>query len=251
MSQPTKKYGLDIAELVVDYGKLRALSGVNLQVEQGSICGIVGQNGSGKSTMFKAVLGLVHRVEGTVNIDGYTSYEARQRGLVSYVPQSEEIDKDFPISVYDVVMMGRYGYMGALRRPKKKDREAVEHALMMVGIDDLAHRQIGALSGGQRKRAFVARGIAQGASVMLLDEPFAGVDKPSETTIISLLHTLRDMGKTILVSTHDLASLTILCDSVALLYRKVCFFGEPKEALQPNNLALAFGGAVAVQEGTL
>lgn len=235
-------YPLRIADLSVHYGDFQALTDVNLDVPAGTITGLVGQNGSGKTTFFKAVLGLVHATSTTLTICGKSQTQARKEGLIGYVPQSEDIDPDFPLSVYDVVMMGRYGFMGPLRRPSTKDVDEVERALDMVGMADLRGRQIGALSGGQRKRAFVARAIAQGAKVMLLDEPFAGVDKPSESSITDLLHQLRDMGTTIVVSTHDLASLTTLCDRVALLYRTIRFVGSPADALQPDNLALAFGG---------
>lgn len=232
---------LSLSNVCVDYGSFRAVDGVTLEVGEGTICGIVGQNGSGKTTLFKAILQLVPLADGTISIAGVDGAQARSQGLIGYVPQAEEIDPDFPLSVDDVVMMGRYGFMGSRRKPRQVDHDAVDHALRMVNMTDLRNRQIGALSGGQRKRAFIARAIAQGAQIMLLDEPFAGVDKPSETSIIELLHRLRDEGKTILVSTHDLASLTTMCDQVALLYRSIMFLGPPDKALEPDNLALAFG----------
>jgi len=169
------------------------------------------------------------------------STPARKAGAVGYVPQSEEVDWAFPISVRDVVMMGRYGHMGLTRRAKGADRTAVDDALARVEITDLADRQIGQLSGGQKKRAFVARGIAQGASILLLDEPFAGVDKRSEATITSVLRELAADGATVLVSTHDLNALPKLADEAILLMRSVLMQATPAEVLHPANLARAFG----------
>lgn len=157
------------------------------------------------------------------------------------MPQSEDVDWAFPVTVRDVVMTGRYGHMGFTRHAKKADHDAVDHALERVELTEYADRQIGQLSGGQKKRAFVARGIAQGASILLLDEPFAGVDKRSEATITRLLRELADDGATILVSTHDLHALPDLADEAVLLMRRVLMHGDPDEVLQPDNLALAFG----------
>jgi manganese transport system ATP-binding protein len=157
------------------------------------------------------------------------------------VPQSEEVDWSFPVSVRDVVMMGRYGMQGPTRRPRAADRAAVDEALEMVDLTDYADRQIGQLSGGQRKRTFVARGIAQGAQILLLDEPFAGVDKRSEATIVRLLRRLADDGRTVLVSTHDLHALPSLADQAILLLRRILFQGTVTDALAPERLALAFG----------
>lgn len=165
----------------------------------------------------------------------------RKDAGIGYVPQSEDVDWAFPLSVRDVVMMSRYGHLGFTRRPRKADRDAVEYALERVELSEYADRQIGQLSGGQKKRAFVARGIAQGATMMLLDEPFAGVDKRSEATITRLLRELADNGATILISTHDLHALPQLCDEAVLLMRKVLMHGSPDTVLQPENLAMAFG----------
>jgi manganese transport system ATP-binding protein len=157
------------------------------------------------------------------------------------VPQSEDVDWTFPVCVRDVVMMGRYGKLGPMRRARRPDRDAVDQALERVGLADLQHRQIGELSGGQRKRAFVARGIAQDAALMLLDEPFAGVDKSSEAALVALFRDLRDEGRTILVSTHDLAGIPQLCDEAVLLHRHVLAHGSPESVLTNDNLARAFG----------
>ncbi len=220
---------------------MTALEGVDLRVEAGRVTGLIGMNGSGKSTLFKAILGMVRAERGRVRIDGADPAAARRRGLIGYVPQSEDVDWAFPVSVRDVVMMGRYGHQGFTRRPRAADRAAVAEALARVELTDYADRQIGQLSGGQRKRAFVARGIAQGAQLLLLDEPFAGVDKRSEATIVRLLRELAADGHTVLVSTHDLHALPQLADDAVLLLRRVLFHGSVVDALRPENLALTFG----------
>ncbi|MBF6438770.1 metal ABC transporter ATP-binding protein [Nocardia cyriacigeorgica] len=232
---------IDVRDVTVHYGSVLALDAVDLTVEPGRVCGLIGMNGSGKSTLFKTIMGLIAPDRGTVRIDGGTPAAARKAGVVGYVPQSEDVDWSFPLSVRDVVTTGRYGRMGFTRRARRSDREAVDHALERVELTELADRQIGQLSGGQRKRAFVARGIAQGATVLLLDEPFAGVDKRSEATITGLLRELAADGATVLVSTHDLHALPGLADEAVLLMRKVLMHGDPDEALRPESLALAFG----------
>lgn len=232
---------VEVERLAVRYGEVTALEGVDLRVEAGRVTGLIGMNGSGKSTLFKAILGMVRAERGRVRIDGADPAAARRRGLIGYVPQSEDVDWAFPVSVRDVVMMGRYGHQGFTRRPRAADRAAVAEALARVELTDYADRQIGQLSGGQRKRAFVARGIAQGAQLLLLDEPFAGVDKRSEATIVRLLRELAADGHTVLVSTHDLHALPQLADDVVLLLRRVLFHGSVVDALRPENLALTFG----------
>lgn len=241
MSEAAAVPVVEIAGLAVRYGSVVALDDVSLTLDRASIVGLLGMNGSGKSSLFGALMGAVKPSAGLVRLFGLESAVARKRNLVSYVPQSEAVDWDFPISVTEVVMTGRYGRMGITRSASTADRVAVGAALDRVGLANLADRQIGELSGGQRKRVFVARGIAQEASLMLLDEPFAGVDKGSEHTIIALLQSLRDEGKSILISTHDLAGVPELCDEVILLQNRVLFRGPPEEALTPEHLALAFG----------
>lgn len=232
---------IEVRDVTVHYGSVLALDAVDLTVESGRVCGLIGMNGSGKSTLFKTIMGLIAPDRGTVRIDGGAPAAARKAGVVGYVPQGEDVDWSFPLSVRDVVTTGRYGRMGFTRRARRSDREAVDHALERVELTELADRQIGQLSGGQRKRAFVARGIAQGATVLLLDEPFAGVDKRSEATITGLLRELAADGATVLVSTHDLHALPGLADEAVLLMRKVLMHGDPDEALRPESLALAFG----------
>jgi len=221
-----------VDHVVARYGEVLALDDVSLTIRPGHVTGLIGMNGSGKSTLFKAIMGIVKPERGQV---------LRGPGSIAYVPQSEDVDWAFPVSVRDVVMMGRYGSLGLTRRPRAADHRAVAEALARVELTDHAERQIGRLSGGQRKRTFVARGIAQDARILLLDEPFAGVDRRSEATIVRLLRELAADGRTVLVSTHDLHALPRLADEAVLLLRRVLFHGPVDEALRPENLARAFG----------
>jgi len=226
--------------LGVRYGDVRALADVTVRIRAGEITGLVGVNGSGKSSMLAAVLERVPH-EGTVRILGRTPKEARRAGLVASVPQAESVDWDFPITVRDVVTTGRYGRMGMLRIPRAADRAAVDEALDLLRIDDLADRPIGELSGGQRKRAFVARAMAQDAELLLLDEPFAGVDRTSEAQITEVLRGLRDRGRTVVIVHHDLSGVAELVDAVLLLRGRLLHHGPPDEVLTPQRIAEAFG----------
>ncbi|MBF6353303.1 metal ABC transporter ATP-binding protein [Nocardia higoensis] len=232
---------IEVDDVTVRYGEVHALDGVSLTLAPGRICGLVGMNGSGKSTLFKTIVGLVKPTTGTVRLYGDPPRVARRAGLLGYVPQSEDVDWTFPLTVRDVVLTGRHGRMGFLRRPSRADKEAVARALERVQLTELADRQIGALSGGQRKRAFVARALAQEATLLLLDEPFAGVDKRSEAAITALLRELAAEGAAVLVSTHDLHALPGLADEAVLLMREVLARGLPEDVLRPENLAAAFG----------
>ena len=185
-------------------------------------------NGSGKSTLFKAIMGFVPLATGRVEILGRPAREALAASLVAYVPQAEEVDWTFPVLVEDVVMMGRYGHMGWLRRPGARDRELVEAALARVGMAEFRARQIGELSGGQRKRVFLARALAQEGQVILLDEPFTGVDVKTEDQIVRLLMELRDEGRVMLISTHNLGSVPEYCDHAVLINRRVLCSGRPR-----------------------
>lgn len=240
---------IQVQDVTVHYGDVLALDRATVTIGAGRVCGLVGMNGSGKSTLFKSIMGMVKPDSGTVAVNGASPDQARKDGIIGYVPQSEDVDWAFPISVRDVVMMGRYGQMGFMRRPGKRDHEAVDRALARVELTEYADRQIGQLSGGQKKRTFVARGIAQGATTLLLDEPFAGVDKRSEATITRLLKELAAAGATILVSTHDLHALPVLADEAILLLHTVLMHGEPAEVLKPANLARAFGLDVLSRNG--
>lgn len=221
-----------------------ALRDASFSIPRGTVAALVGVNGSGKSTLFKAIMGFVALARGSVEILGLPVREALKRNIVAYVPQSEDVDWNFPVLVEDVVMMGRYGRMGLFRIPKPLDRERVEEALERVGLIDLRKRQIGELSGGQRKRVFLARAIAQEGQVILLDEPFTGVDIKTEDAIIALLRELRDEGRVMLVSTHDLGSVPEFCDHTILIKNTVLKFGPTPEIFTRENLELTFGGAL-------
>ncbi|MBK0420630.1 metal ABC transporter ATP-binding protein [Leucobacter sp. CSA2] len=227
--------------VTVRYGEVVALDCATLTVERGRVCGLVGTNGAGKSTLFKAIMGSVKLSGGTVRIDGMDPVRARRAGEVSYVPQSEDVDWAFPLTVREVIMTGRYGRMGVTRRAAAADHAAVDLAIDRTELGELQGRQIGELSGGQRKRVFVARGLAQEAAILLLDEPFAGVDKRSEATISRVLREHASGGGTVLVSTHDLAALVALADEAALMARRILVHGTPEEVLRPEHLTRAFG----------
>ncbi|OKL48924.1 ABC transporter [Boudabousia liubingyangii] len=232
---------VSVRDLSVNYGPVRALTGATFDLYPGRVCALVGTNGSGKSTLFKSMLGIVKAQSGQVQILGLDPAQARKQALLSYVPQSEDVDWSFPLRVKDVVLMGRYRTMGFFRRPSSQDRQAVAEALERVDLSDLGDRQIGALSGGQRKRAFVARGLAQGAQVLFLDEPFSGVDRNSQGTITRLLKSLAQQGATVLVSTHDLESLPELASEALLTQKRILMHDQIETVLRPENLSLAFG----------
>lgn len=236
--------GIVVKDVTVTYRNGHtALREATFSVPGGSIAALVGVNGSGKSTLFKAVMGFV-RASGTISILGMPPSLALRKNLVAYVPQSEEVDWSFPVLVEDVVMMGRYGHMGFMRRPKENDRRIVAQALERVDMLDLRHRQIGELSGGQKKRIFLARAIAQQGEVILLDEPFTGVDVKTEAKIIDLLRELRDEGKTLLVSTHNLGSVTEFCDYTVMVKGTVLASGPTETTFTAENLERAFSGVL-------
>jgi manganese/iron transport system ATP-binding protein len=221
-----------------------ALRDASFEIPTGTISALVGVNGSGKSTLFKAIMGFVRTAKGSIRILGRPVNEALSRNIVAYVPQSEEVDWNFPVLVEDVVMMGRYGRMGMLRIPKAADRAAVDTALVRVGMSEYRKRQIGELSGGQRKRVFLARALAQDGRVILLDEPFTGVDIKTEEAIITLLRALRDEGRVMLVSTHNLGSVPEFCDRAILLNRTVLAYGRTTDVFTQANLERTFGGVL-------
>ena len=236
---------LEISDLTVAYANGNvALRTASFSLGAGTICALVGVNGSGKSTLFKAIMGFLKPAKGTVRIAGGTVAEARRQKLVAYVPQSEEVDWSFPVSVWDVVMMGRYGHMNFLRMPRAEDRQRVLESLERVGMTEFRDRQIGELSGGQKKRVFLARALAQQGRIILLDEPFTGVDVKTETAIIDLLRNLREEGHIILVSTHNLGSVPEFCDQVVLVNRTVLAFGPTDQVFTEDNLTAAFGGVL-------
>ena len=239
-----KSISIDVENLTVAYHGKVALHGASLQIQSGSISGLVGMNGSGKSTLFKAIMGFLKPVTGRVLINGLPIKTVQKKSLVAYVPQSEEVDWNFPVSVHDVVMMGRYGYMNILRIPSANDQRVVRESLERVQMWSMRDRQIGELSGGQKKRAFLARALAQQGTVLLLDEPFTGVDIKTEKAMIDLLLELREEGHTILISTHDLASITTFCDQVVLINRTILAYGNTSEVFTEENLSRTFGGSL-------
>lgn len=235
---------IDVKNVTVAYHGKVALHSASLQLKAGTICGLVGMNGAGKSTLFKAIMGLVQPATGRILVNGLPIRRAQKSSLMAYVPQSEEVDWNFPVNVHDVVMMGRYGYMNLLRIPRSLDKRAVQNSLERVEMWQMRDRQIGELSGGQKKRTFFARALAQQGTVLLLDEPFAGVDIKTEKLMINLLTELRQTGHTILISTHDLASVTTFCDQVVLINRSILAYGETSEVFTEENLSRTFGGFI-------
>ncbi|ELY1988235.1 manganese/iron ABC transporter ATP-binding protein [Vibrio harveyi] len=237
--------GIKVSDISVTYRNGHtALYDASFSLPKGSITALVGVNGSGKSTLFKSIMGFVPVNQGSVEILGMPAKKALKQNVVAYVPQSEEIDWNFPVLVEDVVMMGRYGHMGLLRIPKQTDHDMVTAALDRVNMTAFRKRQIGELSGGQKKRVFLARALAQESDVILLDEPFTGVDVQTEEQIMALLRDLRDEGKVMLVSTHNLGSVPDFCDRTVLINRTVLASGMTSEIFTPENLELAFGGVL-------
>lgn len=237
--------GLSVRDVTVTYRNGHtALRAASFAIPAGTITALVGVNGSGKSTLFKAIMGFVPLAKGEIRILGQSVSAALKSNLVAYVPQAEEVDWNFPVLVEDVVMMGRYGHMGFLRIPRAADRAAVDGALARVGMEALRKRQIGELSGGQKKRVFLARALAQDARVILLDEPFTGVDVTTEETIIALLRALRDEGRVMLVSTHNLGSVPEFCDRTVLIKGTVLAYGPTATTFTQSNLETTFGGVL-------
>lgn len=235
---------LEIHDLTVSYHRKPVLYGLDLEVPQGKIVGILGPNGAGKSTFIKAVMGLVPLSSGWVKVFGKSFRESV--GRVGYVPQRETVDWDFPVNVMDVVLMGRYGKLGLFRRPTKQDHEMAKSCLEKVKMLPFANRQIGNLSGGQQQRVFLARALAQESDLYLMDEPFAGVDAATESAIVTLLHELRNQGKTLLVVHHDLATAKDYFDWMLLLNMRAVAFGETKEVFNQDNLQRTYGGRLTI-----
>ena len=237
--------GLDVKNITVTYKNGHtAIHDTSFSLPQGTITALVGVNGSGKSTLFKSIMGFVSLASGSVEILGMPVKKALKSNQVAYVPQSEEIDWNFPVLVKDVVMMGRYGHMNIFRHAKQKDHQMVEMALSRVGMESFRERQIGELSGGQKKRVFLARALAQESQIVLLDEPFTGVDVKTEEQIMALLREMRSEGKVILVSTHNLGSVPEFCDRAVLINRTILASGTTKSVFTQENLQLAFGGVL-------
>jgi ABC-type Mn2+/Zn2+ transport system ATPase subunit len=224
-----------------------ALTDVTMSVPHGAQVAIVGPNGAGKSTLFKALVGLLPVKSGRILLHGRPP--GGQTDPIAYVPQREEIDWGFPVTVHDVVMMGRYGRLGWLRRPREADREVVARCLEELGIADLERRAIGELSGGQQQRVFLARALAQEPHVLLLDEPFTGVDVSAREALLTLLARLRERSITVLVSTHDMETAARRFELVALLNKRLIAYGAPPDVFTPDHLTEAFGGQALFLDG--
>lgn len=237
--------GIITSDLTVTYNNgTTALRNVSFEIPTGTITALVGVNGAGKSTLFKALMGFIPTVKGEISILGQSVKSALKKNFIAYVPQAEEVDWSFPVLVQDVVMMGRYGHMGFFRKTRQQDILEVEHALNRVGMTNFKDRQIGELSGGQRKRVFLARALAQKSKIILLDEPFTGVDVKTETAIIKLLGEMRKEGKIMLVSTHNLGSVPEFCDRTILIKETILAYGKTENTFTRQNLELAFGGVL-------
>lgn len=230
---------LTMHQLSVNYEKTPVLWDISLEIPKGKLVAIVGPNGAGKSTFLKTALGLIKPIAGSVAFFGESLKKVRRR--VAYVPQRESVDWDFPITVFDLVLMGRYGRKGILSRPNRQDREDVEKYLSMVGLASLASRQISQLSGGQQQRAFLARALIQEADIYLMDEPFTGIDVTSSKTMISILQGLRDQGKTLLIVHHDLTSVSVIFDWVILLNMRLVAYGATQEIFTPEWIQKTYG----------
>jgi ABC-type Mn2+/Zn2+ transport system ATPase subunit len=229
---------VSVRDLTAGYDSTPALESLTFDLPAGALVGLAGPNGSGKSTLIKTLLGLLKPWRGRIELFGRPIDAVRRR--VGYAPQAELVDWDFPATVSDVVMMGRYGRIGLLRRPGAGDREAVAHALEQAGLDGLARRQIGELSGGQQRRMLIARALAQEADLLLLDEPMVGLDATSQHDLLTLFETLRSQGKTLLVATHDLSCVAACFDLTLLLNRRLVAFGVPGEIFTPELLNEAY-----------
>ncbi len=235
---------ISVQDLSVSYDRKRVLSNIFFEVEEGRRYGILGPNGSGKSTLLKAILGLIEDYDGTVEVLGQDVRNVRRR--VVYVPQRSEIDFTFPATVKDVVLMGRYPHKKVFQRLNAEDHRLANEAMEELGITDLQNRQIGELSGGQQQRTFLARALAQQADVLLLDEPFVGVDIPTEEKIIEVLRRLSAAGKTLMVVHHDLQAVPEYFDHVVLLNQRLVAAGPTEEVFTPETLRRAFGGQLAL-----
>lgn len=240
----TSDPAVEFHDLTVAYHKKPALWNIDMTLPKGALTGIIGPNGAGKSTLIKAAMGLLPLSSGYVRIFDHKLDEVRKR--VSYVPQRESVDWDFPASVFDVVLMGRYAGLGLLRRPSKRDREIAEESLKKVGMEAYRNRQISQLSGGQQQRVFLARALAQEADLYFMDEPFAGVDASTEAAILEILQQLTAEGKTVVVVHHDLQSAASFFDWIILLNMRLIASGPIDEVFTTELLQQTYGGRLTV-----
>lgn len=230
---------LEVEQLTVNYEKTSVLWDINFAIPEKKIVGILGPNGAGKSTLLKALLGLVKPLSGQISFFGSPLSQVRQK--VGYVPQRSSVDWDFPITAFDLVMMGRYGKMGLLKWASQEDREATRVALDQVEMLPFANRQIGQLSGGQQQRLFIARALVQDADIYLLDEPFAGIDMATEKTLVTLFEALREKGKTLLIVHHNLSSAENYFDWLILLNTCLIASGPTLEVFKQQNIWRTYG----------
>jgi manganese/zinc/iron transport system ATP- binding protein len=237
---------LEVKNLNVSYDRGPVVCDVGFEVARGDLVGVVGPNGAGKSTMIKAMVGAHTPDSGSITVLGDSGKKATRR--ITYVPQRGAVDWDFPVTVRDVVVQGRYGHVGLLGRFSKKDRDLIDEAIEMVGITDLQNRQIGELSGGQQQRVFLARALAQKGDVYLLDEPFVGVDAATETAIVDVLRALRDEGRAVMVVHHDLSTVREYFDKVLLMNAELIAFGPTDEVFTERLLQKTYGGRLTVLE---
>ncbi len=235
---------IDVADLTAVYNEQPVLWDVDVIVPAGVLMAIVGPNGAGKTTLIKCVLGLIPAVAGSVLVQGAAYKERRES--VAYVPQRGSVDWDFPTNVLDVVEMGRYGALGWMKRPGRRERDQAMDSLAKVGMENFAGRQISQLSGGQQQRVFLARALAQDADIYLMDEPFQGVDATTERAIVEILRELRATGKTVVAVHHDLQTVAEYFDWVTLLNVRKIASGPVDEVFTEENLRLTYGGLVAV-----
>lgn len=235
---------LEIHDLTVSYHKKPVLWGIDLAIEEGQLVGIIGPNGAGKSTLVKSIMGLLPLSSGWIK--AYGEPVKKNRRLIGYVPQRETVDWDFPVTAFDVVLMGRYGHVGWFRRPGAADRRLAHECLEKLGIGSLAERQINNLSGGQQQRVFLARALAMESRIYLMDEPFAGVDAATESAIVVLLKEMRDQGKTCLVVHHDLQTAPEYFDSMILLNMHLVAHGPTSEVFTPELLQKTYGGRLTI-----
>jgi manganese/zinc/iron transport system ATP- binding protein len=244
MTSRKKAPALKIEQLSVNYDKTPVLWDIYCEVPEGKLVGIIGPNGAGKSTLLKTLLGMTKPLSGRIEFFGKSYKQARHR--VAYVPQRTSVDWDFPITAFEVVLMGRYGKLGLLKWPKSADKEAARHALDMVGMLNFADRQISQLSGGQQQRLFIARALLQDADLYLMDEPFAGVDMATEKAIIALMDKLKVQGKTLLVVHHDLSTVDSYFDWVIMLNTCLIASGPVAEVFNTESIMRTYGRSSAL-----
>jgi manganese/zinc/iron transport system ATP- binding protein len=249
MSEERSQTAFEAFQLTVNYDKTPVLWDITFEIPAGKLVGIIGPNGAGKSTLIKTALGLLKPISGKVEFFGHSLKDERQR--IAYVPQRESVDWDFPITVHDLVLMGRYGRLGLLRWPRQADRQAADYYLELVGMQEYRHRQISQLSGGQQQRAFIARALIQEADIYFMDEPLSGIDHASEGVIMGLLRELRNRGKSVFVVHHDLNTVDTYFDWVIMLNTSLITYGSVESSYTPENLNRTYGKSYALLDQAL